>query len=115
MVSEYINGECGERQWGEWKVLFAQDGYVVKQLRIKSNSRISLQSHRHRHEYWVIVSGEAMVTMGGYRQRRVIGEGVFLPSGVRHRVENTGNSELVIIEVQLGDLLSEADIIRYRS
>ena len=103
-----------ERPWGSFKVLQEGDGYLVKEIRVRPGHRLSLQSHQNRSESWTFVRGDALVTLGDDSYKiGTLGQ-VFVPRGVKHRVENVCTDvELVIVEVQLGDSLSEDDIVRY--
>jgi mannose-1-phosphate guanylyltransferase / mannose-6-phosphate isomerase len=100
------------RPWGSWTCLLKGPGYQIKLLEITPGSKPSLQRHKHRSEHWIVVAGTALVT----RDEELIGvpvnESVFLPVGCVHRVENTGDVTLQIIEVQVGDYLGEDDIVR---
>ena len=102
------------RPWGTFAVLHSNPDYVVKEIRVLPGHRLSLQSHVHRSESWTIVSGEALITLG---EVELVGGAlgqVFIPCGVKHRIKNTSErNDLVIVEVQLGAVLDEADIVRY--
>ena len=74
---------------------------------------MSLQSHKHRCEHWVVVQGTATVTHGEKVMQLAYNESTFVPKGIKHRLQNTTDKKLVIIEVQCGDYLGEDDIIRY--
>ena len=112
-VNEYETGASDERPWGKWTVLAAGDGYVVKEIEVKPGEILSLQSHDHRAEHWIITEGEAEVTLGDEVLVRRANETVFIPVGTRHRITNSGTSRMRFIEVQTGDVLSEDDIQRY--
>jgi mannose-6-phosphate isomerase-like protein (cupin superfamily) len=111
-ATSYRAGQADERPWGEWRVLSAEPGCVVKRIRVSPGARLSLQRHAHRAEHWVIVAGQGLVTRDAEAIAVAPGAAVFLPRGAVHRIENTGEAELVFIEVQLGALLSEDDIER---
>ncbi len=101
------------RPWGSYTSLELGATYQVKRINVNPGSRLSLQSHRHRAEHWVVVAGEALVTLD---DRQIVvrkGEHIFIPTGARHRMENQGTDDLVFIEVQNGDYLGEDDIERY--
>ena len=101
------------RPWGSYTSLEMSETYQVKRINVNPGARLSLQSHRHRAENWVVVSGEALVTVDDQQIIVKKGESIFVPQGARHRMENTRKEPLVIIEVQNGDYLGEDDIIRY--
>jgi mannose-1-phosphate guanylyltransferase/mannose-6-phosphate isomerase len=101
------------KPWGAYRVLDGSGTYRVKWIEVRPGERLSLQSHRHRSEHWVMVQGTATVTL----EERVLelppGHHVHIPAGARHRVENRGSEIVRLIEVQTGERLSEDDIIRY--
>jgi len=101
------------RPWGSFTSLEAGEGYQVKRLTVEPGKRLSLQSHRHRSENWIVVRGRALVTVGEEELLRQAGESVFIPAGAKHRLENPGSELLEVIEVQNGSYLGEDDIIRY--
>jgi len=108
----YIVGDSDDRPWGRWEVLAVGEGFAVKKITVKPGEVLSLQYHHHRAEHWVILSGEAEVTVDETVARKGSDETVFIPIGAKHRIANPGSSELVFIEVQTGDRLAEDDIVR---
>ena len=56
--------ERDERPWGMYEVVAEGDGYKVKRIEVDPGQRLSLQMHQSRSEHWVIVTGEAIVTIG---------------------------------------------------
>jgi mannose-1-phosphate guanylyltransferase/mannose-6-phosphate isomerase len=106
-------GTTGRRPWGTYEVLSAGDGYLVKVLSVLPGAILSLQSHNHRSENWTIVQGVARVTLDDEILDKVTGEAVHVPIKARHRIENPGTEVLRIVEVQMGAVLEEGDIIRY--
>jgi mannose-6-phosphate isomerase-like protein (cupin superfamily) len=101
------------RPWGSFYVLEEADGFKVKRIVVTPGGRLSLQSHKHRGEHWVVVSGDATVTVGEHVEVFSRGQSVDIPLGERHRLENFGEADVQLIEVQFGDYLGEDDIIRY--
>lgn len=101
------------RPWGSYTVLELAPKHQVKRITVRPGRRLSLQSHRHRSEQWIVVRGEALVTVGDQEMHLARGESAHIPVGARHRLENTGKTLLELIEVQSGDYLGEDDIIRY--
>ncbi len=101
------------RPWGSFTVIHGGEGFKVKELRVGPGMRLSYQSHEHRRERWVVVKGRAEVLLDGKMIRLAPGEVVMVEKGSRHRLMNPGPEELIVIEVQLGDILEEEDIIRY--
>ena len=105
--------ESETRPWGSWHVLDQAQGYKVKRIHVTPGCRLSYQSHDHRSEHWVVLSGEATCTLGGEVTVACAGRTVDVPQGVKHRLANEGSEELVIIEVQRGDYTGEDDIVRF--
>jgi len=102
------------RPWGSYTVLEHQAlGYKLKRIDVKPGSSLSLQSHQHRSEHWIVVSGTATVTRGDEIITVAKNESTYIPIGVRHRLENKGKMVLQMIEVQVGDYLEEDDIHRF--
>jgi mannose-6-phosphate isomerase-like protein (cupin superfamily) len=111
-ANSYRPGERDDRPWGDWTVLDASPGYVVKRLRVVPGGRLSLQRHRYRAERWVVAAGTPTVTVGADRRTVALGDSVLIPIFAIHRLENEGVADAIIIEVQLGDQLDEDDIER---
>ena len=105
--------EKAERPWGHWEVLFVGDGCKVNRILVKAGKRLSLQSHAKRSEYWVVAKGRANVIIGTKTFDVGTEDSVFVPMGEKHRLENTSDTGLEIVEVQYGPYLEENDIIRY--
>jgi mannose-1-phosphate guanylyltransferase/mannose-1-phosphate guanylyltransferase/mannose-6-phosphate isomerase len=112
-INEYTTGTADERPWGRWIVLATGDGFAVKEITVEPGEALSLQSHEHRAEHWIILAGEGEVTVDDNIDTRGPGDTAFIPVGARHRVASTGDSPLRFIEVQTGGYLSENDIQRY--
>ena len=101
------------KPWGSYEVLEKGDTYTIKKLIVKPNGVLSLQSHEHRSEHWVVVDGEAEITLNDEIQIVKANNSVFIPIKTKHRISNKGQINLIIIEVWYGDSLDEEDIIRY--
>lgn len=101
------------RPWGWYETLCLDTRFRVKRIMVKPGGVLSLQSHRHRSEHWVVVAGTAEVTIGEDMKLVTENEGVFVPLGVQHRVANPGKVPMYLIEVQTGAYLGEDDIVRY--
>lgn len=104
--------EFDERPWGSYEVLEERPGFKVKRLEVKPGARLSLQRHSRRGEHWVVVEGVADVICGTEELRLQKGEHIHIPPETNHRLGNSGETKLAIIEVQLGDYLGEDDIVR---
>jgi mannose-1-phosphate guanylyltransferase/mannose-6-phosphate isomerase len=101
------------RPWGTYTVLETGRNFKIKRIVVKPGGRLSLQMHYHRSEHWVVVSGMAKVTNGDRELYVNTNESTYIPAGHRHRLENPGLVDLVMIEVQSGDYLDEDDIVRF--
>jgi mannose-1-phosphate guanylyltransferase / mannose-6-phosphate isomerase len=101
------------RPWGWFQSLVLGDRFQVKRIVVKPGGVLSLQSHHHRAEHWIVVAGTARVTIDGNVQLISENKSVFIPLGAIHRMENPGKVPMVLIEVQTGTYLGEDDIIRY--
>lgn len=100
------------RPWGSWHVLDVGNGYKVKRIHVDPGCRLSLQTHEHRSEHWVVVSGMATFTVDDTATQAGPGGSFVVPLGARHRIANEGTEELVVVEVQLGHYTGEDDIVR---
>lgn len=102
------------RPWGTYTVLEEGDRYKIKRIEVKPGASLSLQMHHHRNEHWIVVSGMARVTNGEKGEFLVhTNESTYIPAGHKHRLENPGVIDLVMIEVQSGEYLGEDDIVRF--
>jgi mannose-6-phosphate isomerase-like protein (cupin superfamily) len=100
------------RPWGYYRVLEDEPDHKVKRLVVYPGKRLSLQRHQHRAELWQIVQGRAIITRNDDTLRPETGQAVGIPLRAWHRIENQGNENLVLIEVQTGDYFGEDDIER---
>jgi mannose-1-phosphate guanylyltransferase / mannose-6-phosphate isomerase len=101
------------RPWGTYTVLEEGPRFKIKRIEVKPGGSLSLQMHHHRNEHWVVVSGMAKVVNGDKEFFVATNESTYIPAGHRHRLENPGVVELVMIEVQSGEYLGEDDIVRF--
>ncbi len=103
-----------DKPWGTYEIIASSDSFQSKVIIVKPNQKLSLQSHKHREEHWIIVKGEGMVQLDKSFIPVKIGCSVFIPKGENHRITNAHNTEeLIFIEVQIGSYLGEDDIVRY--
>jgi len=102
------------RPWGNYTNLFKGKGFLVKELHVKPNGLLSLQKHHHRSEHWLISKGAAKITLEKKIYLKKTGEKVFIPLGAIHRIQNTHKTTLKIIEIQVGSILKESDIVRFQ-
>ena len=108
---KYLDG--ASRPWGRLYVLDVDQGYKVKKLEILPDQAISLQYHNHRSEHWTIVQGEGKVIVDGNIFTVRKGESFHVPKLAMHKITNTHLTEtLIAIEVQMGDICREDDIVR---
>lgn len=101
------------RPWGWFESLVLGSRFQVKRICVKPGAALSLQSHKHRSEHWIVVEGNAKVTIGNDVKIITEGQSVYVPLKAKHRMENPGNDPMVLIEVQIGTYLGEDDIVRY--
>lgn len=101
------------RPWGYYEGVADGDRFQVKQISVKPREKLSLQMHHHRAEHWVVVQGTARVTKGDEEILLTENQSTYIPLGVQHRLENPGEIELTLIEVQSGAYLGEDDIVRF--
>lgn len=101
------------RPWGWYEVLALSDRFQVKRIVVKPGAALSLQSHAHRSEHWIVVSGTARVTIDEVVTLVSENQSAYIPLGSKHRLENPGRLPMVLIEVQTGAYLGEDDIKRY--
>ena len=101
------------RPWGWYESLVVGQRFQVKRIVVHPGAALSLQSHHHRAEHWIVVEGTAKVTIGEEVQLVSENQSVYIPLGAVHRMENPGKVPLTLIEVQTGSYFGEDDIIRY--
>lgn len=104
--------EHDERPWGHYTVLEDAKDHKVKTITVAPGKRLSYQRHQHRAEHWFVVRGVGLVTLDGEAIAVEAGSTIDVPMGSAHRIENTGDSDLVFIEVQHGRSFEESDIVR---
>ena len=100
------------RPWGHYDSIDVEDDFLVKRILVKPRSKLSLQKHQYRAEHWVVVKGHAKVTCGDKIFKLEENQSTYIPLGVVHRLENTGDVPLEVIEIQTGKHLYEGDIVR---
>lgn len=102
------------RPWGTYTVLEEGPRFKIKRIEVKPGASLSLQMHHHRSEHWIVVSGMAKVVNGDREIFVRTNESTYIPAGHKHRLENPGVLDLVMIEVQSGEYLGEDDIVRFQ-
>lgn len=101
------------RPWGSYTVLEESKNFKIKRIIVHPGGSLSLQMHHHRSEHWIVVSGMAKVTNGDETFFVNTNQSTYIPAGHKHRLENPGVLDLVMIEVQSGEYLGEDDIVRF--
>lgn len=101
------------RPWGTYSLLEEGPRFKIKRIEVKPGASLSLQMHHHRSEHWIVVSGMARVINGDNELFVNSNESTYIPAGHKHRLENPGVVDLIMIEVQSGDYLGEDDIVRF--
>jgi mannose-1-phosphate guanylyltransferase/mannose-6-phosphate isomerase len=122
LVVQYLKGAGGDlalqhnrvyRPWGWYQSLNRGERYQVKCIMVKPGGKLSLQSHHHRSEHWVVVTGTVEVTRGEEVAMLSENESTYIPIGKKHRLANPGKIPAFLIEVQSGAYLDEDDIVRF--
>lgn len=109
-----VDYEIFQRPWGYYKTTVLNDYFQAKIISVKPGGQLSLQSHNHREEHWIVVHGNGTVQLDKSIILVSCGSTIFIPLGCKHRLTNTNKNEsLIITEVQIGDYFGEDDIIRY--
>jgi mannose-6-phosphate isomerase len=102
-----------ERPWGSFTILEDTPNYKTKRIIVKPKQRLSYQSHEKRDELWIIVAGQAKITLDGVDIILSYGENIVILRQQKHRIENVGDTDVIFIEVQTGTYFGEDDIVRY--
>jgi mannose-1-phosphate guanylyltransferase / mannose-6-phosphate isomerase len=101
------------RPWGWFESLTTDEKFQVKKIHVHPGASLSLQSHKYRSEHWIVVSGEAEVTIDNEVTLICENQSVYIPLGAIHRMRNPGEKPMELIEVQTGTYFGEDDIYRY--
>ena len=101
------------KPWGMYETLSSEQGWLFKKIIVSPQQKLSLQSHMHRSEHWIVIEGNGLVTIGNDIVAVSENSHVFIPKETKHRIHNTTDVPLVFLEVQIGALISEEDIIRH--
>ena len=106
--------EKEDRPWGTFYVIQNEERYKIKRLEIKPGKRLSYQYHKKRSESWIIIQGNPLITIDDNIKRFFEGDTVLIGTGVKHRIENTEDKNIIIIEIQTGSYFGEDDIVRIK-
>ena len=115
-MSDQEDSRIVARPWGIYEVLHEQrlgELFLVKKIVVSPESRLSLQTHQYRSEHWIVTSGHGQAVVGDDTLTVGPGSHIFIPRGTKHRLINTQQNDcLEIVEVQVGEILKESDIVR---
>lgn len=109
----FLKKEVDIRPWGKYCVLHEEELFKVKKIEVLPGKRLSLQSHEKRSEFWIILEGQGLMTLGNLKYVIKAGDKVKIPIGTKHRIENTCRDPLRFVEIQTGSYFGEDDIKRY--
>lgn len=101
------------RPWGKYNSIDNGEHFQVKRITVRPGEKISTQMHNYRSEHWIVVSGTAKVVKGIKETLLTENQSTYIPAGIVHTLENPSETDLELIEVQLGSYLGEDDIIRF--
>ena len=102
-----------DKPWGSYQIIDQGENFVVKKIVVKPYGKLSLQSHKHRSEHWIIVEGRAEVTINDDITTLEPNQNTYIPPETKHRLANNYDKNLILIEVWYGKNLDEEDITRY--
>lgn len=110
---EALNSATVHRPWGHYLTIETSVNFQIKKIVVFPRQKLSLQEHQYRSEHWVILKGKAKITLG--HEEHILGanQSIYVPIGMRHRIENLQDNDLEFIEVQIGTYLGEDDIKRF--
>lgn len=100
------------RPWGKYDSIDVGTRYQVKRITVKPGAKLSLQKHHHRAEHWIVIQGTARVMRGDEVLVVTENQSTYIPLGEVHCLENPGEVDLELIEIQSGSYLGEDDIVR---
>tara|TARA_B100000963_G_scaffold361479_1_gene397128 strand:- start:6268 stop:7470 length:1203 start_codon:yes stop_codon:yes gene_type:complete len=102
------------RPWGSYTNLYKGKNFLIKEINVKPKGILSLQKHFHRSEHWVVTKGKPKIILNKKLFSRKVSETIFIPKGAIHRIQNPNKKNVKIMEAQLGSILKENDIVRYK-
>lgn len=112
-VKQHVSFDFEERPWGWFKTIASGKKFHTKLLHVFPKGVLSLQSHKHRSEHWVVVHGTATVLLNGEEKTLHSNQSIYICAGDKHQIKNLTDEPLEIIEVQTGNYFGEDDIVRY--
>jgi mannose-6-phosphate isomerase-like protein (cupin superfamily) len=101
------------KPWGSFEIIDKGEKYTVKKILVIPGGQLSLQSHKHRSEHWLIAEGIAEVIIDKKTYNLKENDNIFIPLGSKHRLTNNGTQDLIVIEMWFGNNLDENDIKRF--
>tara|TARA_B100000575_G_C22959344_1_gene554418 strand:+ start:466 stop:810 length:345 start_codon:yes stop_codon:yes gene_type:complete len=102
-----------DKPWGSFEILHSGKNFLVKKITVNPGGVLSLQSHEHRSEHWIVAQGNVEVIIDDKIINLKENENIFIPKGAVHRMSNKHSEDLIIIEMWYGNILDENDIKRY--
>ena len=100
-----------EKSWGFFQVLDVEKESLTILVNLKEGHQMNYHSHAHRDEIWNIISGEGRTIVDGMEQKVHAGDVITMQAGCKHTI--VADTELKIIEVQLGKEISVQDKQKY--
>lgn len=112
MNSDSIQSTFTYRPWGFFENIKQDEGFQIKRIVVNPKQRLSLQYHNQRSEHWIVVRGSIITDIGEDKKTLFTNDSLYIPKGVKHRIQNVCDDVAVLIEVQVGNYLGEDDIVR---
>ncbi len=106
-------GNTDYRPWGYYTVIAEGKNFKTKIIHVNIGQKLSVQSHEHRSEHWIVLAGKAKVLLNGEEKILLPEHSIDIPVRAIHSLQNPFDEDLEILEVQMGKILSEDDITRY--
>ena len=100
------------RPWGRYETLTSADCYQVRRIIVNPGASLTMQSHAQRAEHWIVVEGRARVTINDSRRDITRNQSIFVPPSTNHKLQNSADIPLILIEVQTGSYIGEDDVLR---
>jgi cytidyltransferase-like protein len=111
LLKPFLN-DIEERPWGKFEVILEDKNFLVKKLTVNPYQKLSLQYHNNRSEHWVVTKGTGKIKISNKDFLAKVGSQYFVDKKEIHNIENNNNEPLVLIEIQIGEIISEEDIVR---
>ncbi len=108
---QFLKGRMKRQPWGYSRLLQEGCNYTSKEVMIKPGYETATQVHFKKSEHWVILEGEAEIKINGVTSTLSEGQSTYIPERTEHSLKNNRDKNLVIYEVQCGEI-DDTDIIR---